>query len=143
MNSESLQTSTDRLRLAYSPESTRQLGHALIDTLAKQLENAHERTIPVLNWNSPENNLLKAQASLDSQCSTVPHELIPQFRELIDTALDRGHNLHHPRYIGHQVPASVPIAGLFDALGSMTNQVMAVYEMGPWITSIERALIEK
>ena len=54
-----------------------------------------------------------------------------------------GHNLHDPRYIGHQVPAPVPLAGLFDALGAITNQVMAVYEMGPWATAVERAVIEQ
>jgi L-2,4-diaminobutyrate decarboxylase len=52
-------------------------------------------------------------------------------------------NLHDPRYLGHQVPAPVPIAGLFDAVGSVTNQVMAVYEMGPWATAVEGALIDR
>ena len=55
--------------------------------------------------------------------------------------LQRGLNLHDPRYIGHQVPASVPLGGLFDAVGSVTNQVMAIYEMGPWATAVERAMI--
>ena len=50
--------------------------------------------------------------------------------------------MHHPRYIGHQVPASVPLAALFDAIGAATNQGMAIYEMGPWGTAAERALIE-
>ena len=57
--------------------------------------------------------------------------------------LDRGHNLHDPRYIGHQVPASVPLAGLFDAVGSVTNQVMAIYDMGPWATAVEWAMVER
>ena len=55
--------------------------------------------------------------------------------------LDRGLNLHDPRYIGHQVPAPVPLGGLFDAVGSVTNQVMAIYEMGPWATAVEQAMI--
>jgi L-2,4-diaminobutyrate decarboxylase len=41
------------------------------------------------------------------------------------------------------VPAPVPIAGLFDAIGSVTNQCMAIYEMGPWATAVEQAMIEK
>ncbi len=57
--------------------------------------------------------------------------------------LDRGLNLHDPRYIGHQVPAPVPLAGLFDAVGSVTNQVMAIYEMGPWATAVEQAMIQE
>jgi L-2,4-diaminobutyrate decarboxylase len=50
-------------------------------------------------------------------------------------------NLHNPRYIGHQVPAPVPIAGLLDAVGSVTNQSTAIYEMGPWSTAVEQAMI--
>ena len=57
--------------------------------------------------------------------------------------LSRGHNLHDPRYIGHQVAASVPLAGLFDAVGAVTNQVMATYDMGPWATAAERAMVER
>ncbi|RMG32546.1 MAG: aminotransferase class V-fold PLP-dependent enzyme, partial [Planctomycetota bacterium] len=41
------------------------------------------------------------------------------------------------------VPASVPLAGLFDAIGSVTNQVMAIYEMGPWATAVEAALVRE
>ena len=37
----------------------------------------------------------------------------------------------------------VPIAGLFDAVGAVTNQVMAIYEMGPWATAVERALVNR
>ena len=55
--------------------------------------------------------------------------------------LARGHNLHHPHYVGHQVPPAVPLSGLFDALGSVTNQVMAIYEMGPWGVAVEHAMV--
>jgi len=55
--------------------------------------------------------------------------------------LSRGHNLHDPRYLGHQVPAPLPLAGLLDAVGSVTNQVMATYEMGPWATAAEWAMV--
>jgi L-2,4-diaminobutyrate decarboxylase len=41
------------------------------------------------------------------------------------------------------VPAPVPIAGWFDALGSVTNQCMAIYDMGPWATAAERAMVER
>ena len=57
--------------------------------------------------------------------------------------LDRGHNLHHPRYIGHQVAASLPMAGLLDAVGSITNQAMAIYDMGPWATAAEWAMVDE
>ena len=72
-----------------------------------------------------------------------PGALAERFETLAREMLSRGHNLHDPRYIGHQVPAPVPLAGLFDALGSITNQVMAIYEMGPWATSVDRAMLAR
>ena len=69
--------------------------------------------------------------------------LSDDFAQLVQTMLQRGLNLHNPRYVGHQVPAPVPLAGLFDAVGSVTNQVMAVYEMGPWATAVEQAMIRE
>ena len=42
---------------------------------------------------------------------------------------------------GHQVPAPIPLAALFELVGTITNQVMAIYEMGPWATAVEHAVI--
>ena len=101
----------------------------------------------MLNWTDPENKKGMAQASMDRYApyqtwSTEGGDgLARQFEELVRLALGHGLNLHDPRYIGHQVPASIPLAGLFDALGSVTNQVMAIYEMGPWATAVEHALV--
>jgi L-2,4-diaminobutyrate decarboxylase len=61
---------------------------------------------------------------------------------LAQQTLARGQNLHHPRYVGHQVPAPVPLASLFDFVGNVTNQVMAIYEMGPWATAVEHAVVD-
>ena len=69
-------------------------------------------------------------------------ELAEQFTRLVQTMLAHGHNLHDPRYIGHQVAASVPLAGLLDAVGSVTNQAMAIYDMGPWATAAEWAMVD-
>jgi L-2,4-diaminobutyrate decarboxylase len=68
--------------------------------------------------------------------------LVTQFEELVRLSLSRGQNLHHPRYVGHQVPASLPLVGLFDAVTMLTNQVQGVYEMGPWAVSVERAVLQ-
>lgn len=100
----------------------------------------------VLNWNPPPANIAAAASFLrrgDNEPARSPESIAERFVTLARTMLDRGHNLHDPRYIGHQVPASLPLAGLFDAVGSVTNQVMAIYEMGPWATAVERALIEE
>lgn len=136
------QQSRQRIQNAYDPEQLRSLGEELVTRLTDHLSQLQLREHSVLNWNDPQANLNIAKETLQAAEDPSSHSLRERFQHLMETALQRGHNLHHPRYIGHQVPASIPLAGLFDALGSITNQVMAIYEMGPWATSVERALID-
>ena len=130
-----------RIQEAFSPDNVRSLGHQLADLLGDHLAKVEAGDSPVLNWNDPPENVAAAAKFLERGNGSTA--LAERFDELVTTVLDRGHNLHSPRYIGHQVPPSVPIAGLFDAVGSVTNQVMAIYEMGPWATAVERALVDR
>ena len=134
-----------RFAQAVSPANLRELGHRLIDLLSGHLAKVESSGERVLNWNEPAENIARAEQILDSAPNESPAagELAERFESLAAEMLARGHNLHDPRYIGHQVPAPVPLAGLFDALGTVTNQVMAIYEMGPWATSVERSMIAR
>ncbi|MHC4878933.1 MAG: pyridoxal phosphate-dependent decarboxylase family protein [Planctomycetota bacterium] len=139
----------DRIRAAYSPGSLRELGHRLAELLAGHMSSVQGRSTPVLNWANPPDLVdLASQCLADGSQSDLgatadERQIAERFEALVTETLAHGHNLHQPRYIGHQVPAPVPIAGLFDAVGSVTNQVMAVFEMGPWATAVEAALVEK
>lgn len=142
-----LSESRRRIQAAYDPELLKTAGHKLADLLGNHLAQVEASEKAVLNWDEPQNNIEAVHTTLDS---TNPHSELrapsftaEQFGTLVQQMLSRGHNLHDPRYIGHQVPASVPIAGLFDAVGSVTNQVMAIYEMGPWASAVEHAMVEK
>lgn len=142
---DSLAAARARVRSAYSPETLRSLGSRLAERLAEHLQQVQQGEPAVLNWREPAENFRRAHESLNGPHARQgeAHSLEQRFSELVDLALSRGHNLHHPGYIGHQVPASVPLAGLFDALGAITNQVMAIYEMGPWATAVEQALVQR
>ncbi|MCL4204246.1 MAG: aminotransferase class I/II-fold pyridoxal phosphate-dependent enzyme [Pirellulaceae bacterium] len=134
-----------RIRAAYDPELLRRAGHVLMDRLADHLAAVRDGAGPVLPWHHPPDSICRAA---DITERFLPpgvdrDALVDHFRELVATMLEHGLNLHHPRYIGHQVPAPVPIAGLFDAVGSITNQVMAIYDMGPWATAVEWAMVER
>ncbi|MFQ5731695.1 MAG: pyridoxal phosphate-dependent decarboxylase family protein [Planctomycetaceae bacterium] len=157
-----------RIRTAYDPQLLRSAGERLIARLAGHLAAVENSERRVLNWNDPQRNVDVAASFLNrvarpersdgrGQAATTPghalpvgqgvppelaSDLVSRFTELLETMLDRGHNLHDPRYIGHQVPAPLPLAGLFDALVSVTNQVTAIYEMGPWSAATEIALVE-
>jgi L-2,4-diaminobutyrate decarboxylase len=136
---------TERIQQAFSPGNLRELGHRLVDVLGWHMESVQSSSGNVLNWNEPPDNCQLASRFLDpaSPLQSGSEPLVDRFEALAKAMLARGHNLHDPRYIGHQVPASVPLAGLFDAIGSVTNQVMAVYEMGPWATAVERSLVDR
>jgi L-2,4-diaminobutyrate decarboxylase len=138
-----LAASRRRILAAYDPGLLRDAGHRLTDLLADHLVRAEASQGAVLPWVEPAEGVGEARSFLDRPApeGISEPEAAAHFSHLVRTMLDRGLNLHDPRYIGHQVPAPVPLGGLFDAVGSVTNQVMAIYEMGPWATAVEQAMV--
>jgi L-2,4-diaminobutyrate decarboxylase len=140
--SDELTAARQRISAAYDPSLFEEACHRLASLLAANLARAERSEGPVLPWIEPVEGIRRAAAFLhDRDAGPAPADLPADFARLVKTMLERGLNLHDPRYIGHQVPAPVPLAGLFDAVGSVTNQVMAIYEMGPWATAVEQAMI--
>ena len=132
-----------RIETAYDPELFRAAGHRLAELLSDHLCAVQSATGDVLPWHPPEENVRLAGDLLRQAAGSDAgrEKLVDQFGELVQTMLAHGHNLHHPRYIGHQVAAPLPLAGLMDAVGAVTNQAMAIYDMGPWATAAEWAMI--
>jgi len=127
---------------AYDPELVRAAGARLASLLGDHLSVVQRGDGPVLNWEAPESTIRLARDRLECGAPTDDiDQLLERFELLVQESLDRGQNLHHPHYVGHQVPASLPLAALFDAAMILTNQVMAIYEMGPWATAVEHAVV--
>jgi L-2,4-diaminobutyrate decarboxylase len=143
-----------RIAAAYDPSAFEQAGQGLIRTLTEHLRRVESRDAKVLNWQEPAVLIREARHSLDiaplplrqglaeGPLAPTIGDLAARVTEIAAETLARGQNLHHPHYVGHQVPAPVPLAGLFDVVGSVTNQVMAIYEMGPWATAVEHAVVD-
>ena len=55
--------------------------------------------------------------------------------------LANSNHLHDPRYMGHQVAVPMLPSAIADMLAGVLNNGMAVYEMGPAATTIERGII--
>lgn len=135
-----------RIRAAYSPELIGALTQRLADILREHFSRVEAGEGPVLAWSPPPDCIEQAGEWLQHArpgFDAEAEEFAGHYAQRVQAILDNGNNLHHPRYIGHQVPGSVPLAGLFDVVGSITNQVMAIYEMGPWATAVERVMIER
>lgn len=127
----------DRL---YTADDFEQMSSVWHNALTGHFESIFTGNARVLNWTDPPDAVAAAESLLRSG-ELAEGDRQARFEKLLERMLQSGHNLHHAGYIGHQVPANVPLAGLFDAVGSMTNQPMAVYEMGPWATAVEHSLV--
>jgi L-2,4-diaminobutyrate decarboxylase len=140
-----LQEARRRVALAYDPDFLRAAGHRMVDLVTDHLAGAEASQGKVLPWCDPACNVRLAAAALGQAHAPAANRtaLAEHFGRLVETMLGQGHNLHDPRYIGHQVAASSPLAGLFDAVGAITNQAMAIYDMGPFATGAEWALVER
>ncbi|NTX02929.1 aminotransferase class I/II-fold pyridoxal phosphate-dependent enzyme [Myxococcus sp. CA040A] len=125
----------ERIAAAYDTEAFRREGRQLVDTLADYLRQAERgEGLPVLPWAAPAVNV-------DRFAASFPEEPTGDFAELMASVLSGSNHLHHPRYVGHQVTAPVPLAALCDAVSSLLNNGMAVYEMGPVSTAMERNVL--
>lgn len=145
--SQDLTASRERIVAAYSPAAIEAAGNRLLGVVAKHFQRVESRETKVLNWAPPRKLIQEARSFLNAGERASAHdattdEIATRIAHIVAETLARGQNLHSPHYVGHQVPAPVPLAALFDFVGAVTNQVMAIYEMGPWATSVEHAVID-
>ena len=120
----------------YNPEDFREQGHKLVDHLADYLHACLDlEDFPVLPWKDPEEQYQYWKEYFEDDKVKNPEHFYTD-------VLKQSIHLHHPRYIGHQVVPPLPQAALTELLEAFSNNSMAVYEMGPAATAIERVLIE-
>lgn len=159
--SSELLSARQRIAAAYDPAVLQRSGEQVMAILGEHFQRVESRVGEVLSWHEPAAQVTyarrlmqeaAAQVSLDDLKTSGTNGseavrlaatggLSNRLSTLVRDTLARGQNLHHPRYIGHQVPAPVPLAALFDLVGTVTNQCMAIYEMGPWATAVEHAVV--
>lgn len=127
---------TNAFNRAWDPESFRAQGHALIDMLANYLGSASQGgTMPILPWVDP-----AAMVESWPPIGEMPENTT--FAALCERILREANHLHHPHYIGHQVPPPLPVTAMCDMIASLLNNGMAVYEMGTTGTAMETRLIQ-
>lgn len=126
---------TPTLATAFDPEAFQCLGHAVVDRLAEQLRRVHRREGPVLPDLSPAAACARWPSNFSAQPGALPMELLEQ-------VLAGSNQLHHPRYVGHQVTSPLPWSALLDFVGAFLNNGTAIFEMGPASTAMERAFAQ-
>ncbi len=123
----------NKLKKIYSSQEFSKVGHKLVDLLTSYLEDSTSGKGKVMQWKEPSEQL-HSWKNFD----ITDHDPIKVFEEIIRNS----NRIHNPRYIGHQVCPPAPISALAGLLGELVNNGMAIYEMGPAGTAIERIVIE-
>lgn len=123
------------IRAAFDADQFRTMGHKLVDRLAGYLTAATGGArMPVLPGVTPE--------QLGAAWPPRFQHGAGRFDELVARMVAGSNHLHHPRYIGHQVPPSLPVAALAELTVALLNNSLAVSEMGPSGAAIERSLVK-
>jgi len=122
----------------FNPGKFRENGHRVIDMLADYLEGTRNGKIQtVLPWKKPEEML--------SQCRedfAKPWDNEASFFSFIEEVIAKSIHLHHPKYVGHQVVPPVPMAALVETVEALLNNSMAVYEVGPYSSGLEKIVTD-
>lgn len=125
---------------AFDPEQLHALGGEVLSLLRDHLAAMDRGEPPVLPADEPRAILARYAARLPPEEAGAPFEPggLPS---LLRQVLADSNHLHHPGYVGHQVTMPLPLAALCELFGALLNNGMAVYEMGPAATAMERALL--
>jgi L-2,4-diaminobutyrate decarboxylase len=112
-------------------ESFRAAGHELVDRMAEYLATIEGR--PVSTPRSPSELAERFSGPLPGRA-----EGAAVWQDVWDRVVGDAIQLAHPMYMGHQVAPPLPHAVLADALASLLNQSVAVWEMSPTGTPVEQ-----
>jgi len=108
----------------------------LMKMLASYLQQANAGALPVLPCVDPDTMLQRWNLPI-----TASGKGMGDAFTLLSRTLAESNHLHHPRYMGHQVSAPLPLAALCDFVSALLNNSTAVYEMAQVATVMEAHLV--
>lgn len=124
----------DKILDKFDSETFRKTGYEVIDLLADYLKQIELKKMDVLTPAIPEEMLSEWSKDFVSKSQT-------DLKNLLKNVIGQSIHLHHPGYIGHQIPPSLPLASLCDLTSSFLNNLPDLFEMGPVGTVMEKILI--
>lgn len=109
-----------------------------LDRLQRYYEECQSGEGPVVGFDSPE-RLAERLRLADLVRDGGLEERVAPF---LETYLPATTRLHHPGYMAHQVSVPAPVSALGEFVHGITNNPMAIYEMGPGAAAIEIFMID-
>lgn len=119
------------LEKVYSTEQFSKEGQAFIGQIESYLAHQYDANNAVNRWQNPEDEL--------SFWRSYNYQGFGQF---IQDILGHSMHLHNPKYMGHQVSVTAPMAVLTNMISDLLNNGGAVYEMGQASNAIEKLVTE-
>lgn len=108
--------------------------HPVVDRLSRYLNQSRDGSDRVINLQS----ITDIRQALDLETHVRTGGLTGDtLISFVDTYLDYTTRLHHPRYMAHQVGVPHPAGAVAALIDGLTNNPMAIYEMGPGAAAIE------
>jgi L-2,4-diaminobutyrate decarboxylase len=134
-----LDSETDPTAALHAPRLSadvlREHGHRLIDRMADYLAGIESR--PVSTPRAPLEIARRFAEPLPREGRSADEVWDGAWEHVVGDAIQ----LAHPMYMGHQVAPPLPHAVLADALASLLNQSLAVWEMSPTGTMVEAQVV--
>jgi len=115
------------------------LGPGVLRLLARYLESARQGDGPVVRL--PPLAEIEGELGLPRGAAPAPLD-DPGFLAFLDRYLDRTVRMQHPGYLAHQVAVPHDASALADLINGVTNNGMAIYEMGPGAVAVELAVLD-
>ena len=112
--------------------------NAVVSALSDYLEESHNKKSPVIN--QPKMTSIIADLKLDQLIIQGGLEGKKLEKFTIDY-LGATTKLHHSHYMAHQVSVPHTTGALGSLIDGLTNNAMAIYEMGPAATALEYYMI--
>lgn len=138
--------STPTIDMLYDPGTFKLVAETVVERLSDYLRQVQDRNGKVMTARPPRLNLVDVRAWLDTGSTKQPGDtraLTDRAAAMIDDLLANSQRLHHPGYIGHQLAPPLPLAAVFELAAAFVNQGMAIYELGPWTTAVEKTMLER
>lgn len=115
-------------------------GDQVIQALDRYLTQSRNKEKPVIHQKSIQALHEALDLAAHFRNGGLSGEDLDQFLEIY---LDNTTRLHHPGYLAHQVGNPHPLAALGSFIDGVTNNAMAIYEMGPAAAAIEFFMVNK
>lgn len=127
----------EQLLAAIEADMSADAGAAFVALAAGYFARSGRADRPVSTRQAPA--ALAARFEAGFPAGTTPLEEVVV--KLANDVVQDSNWLYHPRYMGHQVTAPLPAAVWSEAVLAALNQSVAVHEMSPVLTMIERQVI--